>query len=280
MPLICIGPVCVPFTALLPVILYLGRPIWNRLSPETQQSISTRWNAFQDWMQINVWDKIGWKAKKETKAAPKAPSGTDAPTPEGMRSKLGGVVGLHTDAEWEAALALTKQSETAMVVDFTATWCAASALPCHVGSTCVEVPSFLRAQVWAVPEDRALLRIPRHQAQLDALRQGTPPTRAIVGAALTHARHDRTGSRSLRPAARPHRTLRNLRPPGVRAHPPRACPRSTSTSSRTSRKERASRRCRHSRSRCGGGGTARLPFPRPTSRMSRFASCPLPATAH
>ena len=131
MPFICIGPVCVPWSALLPVILYLCRPIWNRLSPETQEAISTRWNSFQDWMQINVWDKVGWKAKKETKAASKAPTGA-APTAEGMRSKMGGVVGLHTDAEWEAALALTKESEVAMVVDFTATWCAAAAPPCRV----------------------------------------------------------------------------------------------------------------------------------------------------
>ena len=30
MPVICIGPVCIPWTAFVPIIMYLGRPIWNR----------------------------------------------------------------------------------------------------------------------------------------------------------------------------------------------------------------------------------------------------------
>ena len=43
MPVICIGPVCIPWTAVLPIILWLGRPIWVRLPPAYQQAISQRW---------------------------------------------------------------------------------------------------------------------------------------------------------------------------------------------------------------------------------------------
>ena len=41
-----------------------------------------------------------------------------------LLSSRGGVVGLHSDAEWATALALTKSHpEIAMIVDFTAVWC-------------------------------------------------------------------------------------------------------------------------------------------------------------
>ena len=65
MPFICIGPVCIPWSALLPVIVYLGRPVWNRLPPPVQKQLTEYANAFTDWIQANVWDAIGWKAKAE-----------------------------------------------------------------------------------------------------------------------------------------------------------------------------------------------------------------------
>jgi len=84
----------------------------------------------RDWMQVNVWDAIGWKAKQEPKKAPKSSTGeTNGAAPEGGADGLrascsaGGVVGIHTEEEWEAALALTKESELVVVVDFTAVWC-------------------------------------------------------------------------------------------------------------------------------------------------------------
>ena len=70
-------------------------------------------------MQANVWDAIGWKAKAEK---PKLAAGP-APTAGGLRAQLGSVIGVHSEAEWEAAIALTKESELVAVVDFTAEWC-------------------------------------------------------------------------------------------------------------------------------------------------------------
>jgi len=121
MPLICIGPVCIPVTALLPVLAYIARPVWKRLPPSTQETIIGYWNAYQDWMQVNVWDRLGWKAKAaEAKPMPPASEGC---TVQSLRGELGTVVGLHTTADWEAALALTSESDLALVVDFTAEWC-------------------------------------------------------------------------------------------------------------------------------------------------------------
>ena len=125
MPLICIGPVCIPISALLPVLAYLARPIWKRLPPQTQQTLLAYWKAFADWMQATVWDRIGWKAAAPKPAAAKGAAGVAAPaasaTAGELRAKLGSVVGLHSDAEWEAVMALSE--ELPVVVDFTAEWC-------------------------------------------------------------------------------------------------------------------------------------------------------------
>ena len=70
-----------------------------------------------------MWDRIGWKAKpvakdkKDDDLKPAATAGDD------LKAGMGGVVGLHSDADWNAALQLTKDSDMAMVVDFTAVWC-------------------------------------------------------------------------------------------------------------------------------------------------------------
>ena len=75
MPFICIGPVCIPWTAVVPLLLWLGRPIWVRLPPATQAAIQQRWGAVQAYMQAQLWDRIGWKAKpKQDKAADRAAS--------------------------------------------------------------------------------------------------------------------------------------------------------------------------------------------------------------
>jgi len=124
MPLICIGPVCIPISALLPVLMYIARPVWKRLPPATQQLIQGYWAAFTAWTQANLWDRIGWKAAPapaKRPAAAKAAAGAEGAPSVDLRSKLGSVAGLHSPDEWEAALALS--SEMPVIVDFTAEWC-------------------------------------------------------------------------------------------------------------------------------------------------------------
>lgn len=79
-------------------------------------------------MQVAVWDRIGWKGKPKKKEAavelPAAGSAAADAAENKLLSSRGGVVGLHSDAEWATALALTKSHpEIAMIVDFTAVWC-------------------------------------------------------------------------------------------------------------------------------------------------------------
>ena len=123
MPLICIGPVCIPVTAFMPIILFLCKPIWVRLPPHVQSALRTRYEGLQSYLQRTVWDRIGWtakplaKEKKDDDLKPAARAGDE------LKAGMGGVVGLHSDADWSAALQLTKDSNVVMVVDFTAVWC-------------------------------------------------------------------------------------------------------------------------------------------------------------
>ena len=126
MPFICIGPVCIPWTAIVPLVLWLGRPIWVRLPPAYQMAIKTRWETMQGFMQARVWDPIGWKAKpKKAKAEPPIGSKVDGGDAKAqLLAGRGSVVGLHTDREWEAAMEASKaDASLAVFVDFTAVWC-------------------------------------------------------------------------------------------------------------------------------------------------------------
>merc|ERR1719440_619199 len=65
-------------------------------------------------MQVALWDKIGWKAKPKKKQqqpselTAAADGGGAKPTYERFLAARGSVVGLHSDADWEEAKALTK----------------------------------------------------------------------------------------------------------------------------------------------------------------------------
>ena len=76
MPVICIGPVCIPWTAVVPLMVWLLRPIFVRLPTPWQEFITSTAKSTRVWMQANVWDPIGWKSKKK---AP--PSSTVEMTP-------------------------------------------------------------------------------------------------------------------------------------------------------------------------------------------------------
>ena len=106
----------------MPIILFLCKPIWVRLPPHVQSALRTRYEGLQSYLQRTVWDRIGWTAKhlakeKKDDVKPAVTAGYE------LKAGMGGVVSLHSDADWSAALQLTKDSNVAMVVDFTAVWC-------------------------------------------------------------------------------------------------------------------------------------------------------------
>ncbi|KOO27543.1 nek4 protein [Chrysochromulina tobinii] len=87
-----------------------------------ESALRTRYEGLQSYLQRTVWDRIGWTAKhlakeKKDDVKPAVTAGYE------LKAGMGGVVSLHSDADWSAALQLTKDSNVAMVVDFTAVWC-------------------------------------------------------------------------------------------------------------------------------------------------------------
>ncbi len=126
MPFVCIGPVCIPWTALAPILFYLCRPLWVRLPPHVQSAIRSSWASFNGLVQAQVWDRLGWKARPAPKKGPAeelAPvGGAGASSSASLRSSMGSAVALRSSAEWEAAMSLSREG-VQVVVDFTATWC-------------------------------------------------------------------------------------------------------------------------------------------------------------
>jgi thioredoxin 1 len=119
-----------------PILVWLMNPLWKRLPASTRGAITSRWSTFQDGMQRNVWDRIGWKAKpkkakkpagstNEAKPAANTDSGAsgDGGASGALLQQRGGVVEVMSESDWEAALAATSASGISMIVDFTATWC-------------------------------------------------------------------------------------------------------------------------------------------------------------
>ena len=103
----------------MPLMIWLMKPVWVRLPPPMQDAVITRYKALSSWMQGQVWDRIGWKAK---------PIKNDEPNQvlqpvEDLLGGLGTVTGLHSDADWRAAMKLTEDQDVVVVVDFTAVWC-------------------------------------------------------------------------------------------------------------------------------------------------------------
>lgn len=65
MPIICIGPVCIPITAVVPLVLFIFKPIYNCLPKEYQEKVDEFIKQCQ--LALNrCLRKIGWtKSKKE-----------------------------------------------------------------------------------------------------------------------------------------------------------------------------------------------------------------------
>ena len=140
MPVICIGPVCIPWTAVVPLLIWLFRPIFVRLPKPWQLAISSTADATRTWFQANLWDRVGWtaKAKKAKAATPAAVELTSAPAParaaaapggklspvaEELLKKKGSLILLDSEEEWEAALEASRSGGVTLFVDYTASWC-------------------------------------------------------------------------------------------------------------------------------------------------------------
>jgi len=114
MPVICIGPICVPWAAVWPLLLMVLRPLYECLRPRLRRI---------DWIRnyIDRWDK------EEEENAAKATSNVKkmAEVSEEERDEVnsGEILHIHAEAEFSKRLSVAMTMGIPAVVKFTAPWC-------------------------------------------------------------------------------------------------------------------------------------------------------------
>ena len=107
MPIICIGPVCIPITAILPVLLFIFKPIYDRLPLEYQKKIDYGIRQCQLCMN-RCWKRVWPSKSKENK--------TDA---IGNKSSSGLIKKIENEDEWDALIEQSKNDNLIFIAYFT-----------------------------------------------------------------------------------------------------------------------------------------------------------------
>lgn len=136
MPLICIGPVCIPISAVLPVILWALRPLWEALPEPMRARIEAAARPLIEWLDRHVLSKMrgmlgGGKGAGAKGVGASAAGAADAkPSAAFMRAlasaldaQSGEVHAISSAEELAAAQLLAERRGCAVVLDFTAPWC-------------------------------------------------------------------------------------------------------------------------------------------------------------
>lgn len=137
MPLICIGPVCIPISAVLPLVLWLVKPAWEALPASVREGLEAIFSPIGDWWSRHVWRRGKGTACENGVCTTAQANGNgalkrtvDAPNEEfaaKLRNSLveakGEVHNITTICELAAAKAVSAEADRPLVIDFTATWC-------------------------------------------------------------------------------------------------------------------------------------------------------------
>ena len=123
MTLCCIGGVCIPYSALVPLAVWCLQWLVEKLGLKSY--IPDSW-----WNLLQPSSKKQDKQKSLTEQS--SCCSTTACTPDSsvhddMTSKAGLVRSIDSEEEWEALLLASKSKEVVVIAKFTATWCK----PCH-----------------------------------------------------------------------------------------------------------------------------------------------------
>ncbi|KAJ1632482.1 thioredoxin-like protein [Pavlovales sp. CCMP2436] len=137
MPLICIGPVCVPISAVLPLILWALRPLWEALPAPLRERIEKAARPILDWLEARILSRMrglfGGSAKPaKGGAAAGTTNGANAAKSDSafalmlaaaLDAKSAAVLAIDTPEQLAAAREVCVQRGCALVLDFTAPWC-------------------------------------------------------------------------------------------------------------------------------------------------------------
>lgn len=114
MPFICIGPVCIPWTCLPPIVFFLWKFIKPVLPKAAADVIEKYAKIVSDFCAPYI-AKIPGMGKKKKKEAPAGPVSTSF--------ESGAVVPITSEEHLDAMLAKSKSEGFGIVLDFTASWC-------------------------------------------------------------------------------------------------------------------------------------------------------------
>lgn len=132
MPIICIGPVCIPIAALIPLLLFIFKPIYDRL-PITQQQKIDGWIQTSQLALNAFFRKIGWysKPKKDSKSSTDSQNSkttensmTTSDSRDDKTEEKSIIIELENNDVWNELILKTKQnSDFIFVAYFTADDC-------------------------------------------------------------------------------------------------------------------------------------------------------------
>eukprot|EP01006_Ploeotia_vitrea_P000752 TRINITY_DN103588_c0_g1_i1.p2 TRINITY_DN103588_c0_g1~~TRINITY_DN103588_c0_g1_i1.p2 ORF type:complete len:208 (-),score=17.85 TRINITY_DN103588_c0_g1_i1:1776-2399(-) len=128
MPVICIGPVCIPWAVVWPLIWFMIKPIWNRLPPAVQQRILAVINPMVQAYE-SLLDKIlpaKWRKKKQKKQETSKSNPAEADTfHEEIQTRIqdGGLLSVSTEAHWDTVQRTTAMHGMDILAMFSAPWC-------------------------------------------------------------------------------------------------------------------------------------------------------------
>eukprot|EP01062_Namystynia_karyoxenos_P002127 TRINITY_DN10738_c0_g1_i1.p1 TRINITY_DN10738_c0_g1~~TRINITY_DN10738_c0_g1_i1.p1 ORF type:complete len:228 (+),score=98.98 TRINITY_DN10738_c0_g1_i1:93-686(+) len=120
MPLICIGPVCIPITALLPIIALLLRPIYWVLPQPAQRKCDEFGVWLQGWLDWMTPSFLKFGKKK----CDNTPRDTSARTPvDAFPLRPGKIFELEDEDQMHQLYEAAQQADGAVLAYYTASWC-------------------------------------------------------------------------------------------------------------------------------------------------------------
>jgi thiol-disulfide isomerase/thioredoxin len=112
MPVICLGPVCIP---IYPLVILVLKPIWNILPESVRAPLRKVWTPI--WNVIGPYYTklenllgLGKKKKKDEDSSASACENSD-------------IVSVESQKHWDEILASAKKANQPVIADFSATWC-------------------------------------------------------------------------------------------------------------------------------------------------------------
>lgn len=126
MPVICFGPICVPWAAIPPIIFFVGKPIWAILPESARQKLKSFW----DWMGelfAPIAEYIPFMKEVKKKDASNCKKTDEGKGCAIWQKNSKQVLAIDSEKTFDQILEQSKKDNFKIVANFTADWC----VPCQ-----------------------------------------------------------------------------------------------------------------------------------------------------